>query len=95
MQTNVGVDTAVLAVRHAFDSITSQRVFYGNSLAQLGTQQTYLNGVKLQLATQENAVGGADPAAAATAAVTAATARSAALQAANSLLTTSLFNFLK
>ena len=95
VQTNVAVDTSVLFVRHVFDSITSQRVFYGNSLQQLGTQQTYLNGVKLQLATQENAVGGADPAAAATAAVTAATARSAALQAANSLLTTSLFNFLK
>ena len=95
VQTNVAVDTSVLFVRHVFDSITSQRVFYGNSLQQLGTQQTYLNGVKLQLAEQENAVGGADPAAAATAAVTAATARSAALQAANSLLTTSLFNFLK
>ena len=95
VQTNVGVDTAVLSLRHAFDSITGQRVFFGNSLSQLGNQQTYLNGVKLQLATQENAVGGADPAAAASAAVTAATARTAALQAANSLLTTSLFNFLK
>ena len=95
VQTNVGVDTAVLAVRHAFDSITNQRVFFGNSLSQLGSQQTYLNNVKLQLATQENAIGGADPAAAATAAVTASTARTAALQAANSLLSTSLFNFLK
>jgi flagellar hook-associated protein 3 FlgL len=95
VQTNTNIDTTVLATRHAFDSITSQRVFYGNSLSQLGSQQTYLNGLKLQLSTQENAVGGADPAAAATAAVTAATARSAALQAANSLLSTSLFNYLK
>jgi len=95
VQTNTNIDTTVLALRSAFDSITSQRVFYGNSLSQLGSQQTYLNGVKLELAIQENAVGGTDPAAATTNAVTAATARSAALQATNSLLSTSLFNYLK
>ncbi len=95
VQSNTGLDVAVLAVRKAFDSITSQRVFYGNILQQLDSQQTTLHGVKLQLSQQENAVGGADPAAAASAAVNAATARSAALQAASSLLHTSLFDFLK
>ena len=95
VQTNTGLATAVLAVRKAFDSITSQRVFYGNTLQQLDAQQTSIHGVKLQLSQQENAVGGADPAAAASAAVNAATARTAALQAASSLLHTNLFDFLK
>ena len=40
VQTNTNIDTTVLALRSAFDSITSQRVFYGNSLSQLGSQQT-------------------------------------------------------
>ncbi len=95
VQSNTGIDIAVAAVRKAFDSITSQRVFYGNTLNQLDAQQTSLNGERLQLAQQENTVGGADPAAAASAAVNAATARSAALQAASSLLRTNLFDFLK
>jgi flagellar hook-associated protein 3 FlgL len=95
VQSNTGIDTAVVAIRKSFDSITSQRVFYGNALRQLDAQQTSLHGEKLQLAQQENAVGGADPVAAASTAVNAATARSAALQAASSLLRTSLFDFLK
>jgi flagellar hook-associated protein 3 FlgL len=95
VQSGTGVPAAVAELSKSFDSITSQRVFYGNTLQQLGAQQTSISAGKLQLAQQENAVGGADPAAAASAAVNAATARTAALQAANSLLTTSLFNFLK
>jgi flagellar hook-associated protein 3 FlgL len=95
VQNNTGIDTAVLGLRKAFDVVTTQRVFYGNVLQQLDAQQTSINSEKLQLARQENAVGGADPAAAASAAVSAATARTAALQAATSLLNTSLFNFLK
>ena len=95
VQNNTGIDTAVLGLRKAFDAVTTQRVFYGYALQQLDAQQTSISSEKLQLAQQENAVGGADPAAAASAAVSAATARTAALQAANSLLNTSLFNFLK
>src|SRR5882762_3564111 len=95
VQNNTGIDTAVLGLRKAFDVVTTQRVFYGNVLQQLDAQQTSINSEKLQLSKQENAVGGADPAAAASAAVSAATARTAALQAATSLLNTSLFNFLK
>ncbi len=95
VQSGTGVAAAVSELNASFGSVTSQRVFYGNTLQQLGAQQTSISAGKLQLAQQENAVGGADPAAAASAAVNAATARNAALQAANSLLTTSLFNFLK
>jgi flagellar hook-associated protein 3 FlgL len=93
--TNTGLAAAVAELSKSFQSVTTQRVFYGNALQQLDAQTTSINGQKLQLSQQENAVGGADPTAAASASVNAATARNAALQAANSLLTTSLFNFLK
>src|SRR6266852_6277301 len=61
VQNNTGIDTAVLGLRKAFDVVTTQRVFYGNVLQQLDAQQTSINSEKLQLASQENAVGGADP----------------------------------
>jgi flagellin-like hook-associated protein FlgL len=40
--------------------VDSQRVFYGNALNQLNTQQTYLSGEGTQLAQEQNTVGAAD-----------------------------------
>jgi flagellin-like hook-associated protein FlgL len=57
-------------------------------------QQTFLNSEKLQLSQQENQVGGADLAAAATSLSSAQTARQAALQAAARVSGTNLFDFL-
>jgi flagellar hook-associated protein 3 FlgL len=95
LQTDTGMDAAVAGVRTAFDHVTSQRVFYGNALNQLQSQQTYLNSDKLQLSQQENTVGGADLAAAATSLLSAQNARSAALSAAGRITQLSLFDYLK
>ena len=94
LQTNTGIDTAVSGVRAAFDQVTAQRVFYGNAMNQLQSQQTYLNSDKLLLSQQENAVGGADLAAATTNLLSAQNARSAALAAAGKISQLSLFDYL-
>jgi len=95
LQTNTGADAAVGGVRTAFDHVTAQRVFYGNALNQLESQQGYLNSAKLQLSQQENSVGGTDMAAAATNLLSAQNARSAALAAAGRISQMSLFDYLK
>lgn len=94
LQTNTGIDTAVSGVRAAFDHVTAQRVFYGNAMNQLQSQQSYLNSDKLLLSQQENAVGGADLAAATTNLLSAQNARSAALAAAGKISQLSLFDYL-
>lgn len=95
LQNNSGIDTAVAAVRTAFDHVTGQRVFYGNTLTQIDSQQAYLNGQKLQLSQQENTVGGADMTAVASQLVNAANAHNAALAAVAKTSQLSLFDFLK
>ena len=94
LQSNTGIDTAVTGVRAAFDHVTAQRVFYGNAMNQLQSQQTYLNNDKLLLSQQENAVGGADLVAATTNLLSAQNARSAALAAAGKISQFSLFDYL-
>jgi len=39
VSTNTGTDTAVSAVRQAFDFVTSQRVFYGNGMNQIQSRR--------------------------------------------------------
>lgn len=94
LQNNTGIDAAATAVRTAFDHVTAQRVFYGNAMNQLESQQTYLNSDKLLLSQQENAVGGADLAAATTNLLSAQNARAAALAAAGKISQLSLFDYL-
>ncbi len=94
LQSNSGVDAAVIDVRRAFDHVAAQRVFYGNALAQMDDQQTFLRSEKLQLSQQEDQVGGADLAAAVTNLSNAQTGRDAALQAAARLSGTNLFDYL-
>jgi flagellar hook-associated protein 3 FlgL len=95
LQANSGADTAVTDVRAAFDHVTAQRVFYGNAMNQLNSQEDYLNNNKLQLSKQENAVGGADLATATTNLLNAQNARSAALGAASRIAQLNLFDYLK
>lgn len=94
LQNNAGIDVAVAGVRQAFDQVSAQRVFYGNSMNQLSAQQTFLNNSKLALSEQENQIGGADLAAAASRLVNAENARNAALAAAARISGTTLFDFL-
>ena len=60
LQSGTGISTAVTEVSSAYNSIDSQRVFYGNALNQLDAQQTYLSSETTQLAQQQNTVGSAD-----------------------------------
>ena len=92
---NSGIDTAVGEVKKAFDYVTTQRVFYGNSLNQIGAQQSFLSSEKLNLSTQENAVSSADPSAVASQLVKAQTAQNATLAAMGRVPQTSLFDYLK
>jgi flagellar hook-associated protein 3 FlgL len=94
LENNSGVDIAVTGVRSAFDHVTSQRVFYGNALNQIQSQQTYLNSDKLQLAQQQDTVGATDVAATVSQIVNAENARQAALAAVGKLSQMSLFNYL-
>jgi flagellar hook-associated protein 3 FlgL len=54
------ISTAVGEVTNASNYIDEQRVFYGNTVSQLNSQQTYLNSETTELAQQQNTLGAAD-----------------------------------
>jgi len=95
LQSNTGYDAAIASVRSAFDYVSQQRVFYGNRMNQAQSQSNYLNTAKLQLAQEENTLGGADLAAAATQLSAAQASTSATLAAIARFGQTSLFDYLK
>ena len=84
-----------MTVRTAFDHITSQRVFYGNTLNQLQAQQDFLQSEKVDLATAQNAIAAADVAKTATNLTQAQVAVNAELAAMSKISQTSLFDYLK
>jgi len=96
LQSNTGLPAASANLSQAFSQFTSQRVFYGNTLQQLQSTQTYLNTDKTQLAQQENNLVGADLAASITNLQQATVATNAILSATGQILNTmNLLNFLK
>ena len=96
LQTNTGLPAANTNLQQAFSQLTNQRVFYGNTLQQLQSTQTYLNSNKLQLAQQENALVGADLASSISNLEQSSTATSAILSATGQILSTlNLLNYLK
>jgi len=94
LKNNEGIDTAVQGLRTAFDNLTAQRVFYGNTLSQLSSQQVFLQNQQLQLSTQENDLVGIDPAVAASRVVTSKEARDATLAAIGQMSKLNLFDYL-
>jgi flagellar hook-associated protein 3 FlgL len=94
VQSNSGYDAAIAGVRDAFDNILAQRVFYGNGIKQAQSQASYLNTAKLQLSEQENTLGGADIAAAASRLTNAETATNSTLSAMAGFSRLSLFDYL-
>ena len=92
IRSNSGIDSAVSGVRTAFDHITSQRVFYGNTLNQLQAQQDFLQSEKVDLATAQNAIAAADVAKTATNLTQAQVAVNAELAAMSKISQTSLFD---
>jgi flagellin-like hook-associated protein FlgL len=69
-------------------------VFYGNATDQTQSETTYLNAAKLQISQQQNTLGGAIMAAAATNLSQAQTDNQAALAAIAKLSQDNLFNYL-
>ena len=96
LQNNTGLVAANTNLQQAFTQLTRQRVFYGNTLQQLQSTQTYLSNNKVQLAQQENTLVGADLASSITNLQQATTATNAILSATGQILSTlNLLNFLK
>ncbi len=95
LQTNTAIPAAVAAVGSASTTLSSQRVFYGNALNQAQSQTTYLNTAKLQISQQENTLGGADLASAATTLTQTQIDTQATLAAIGKFSQNNLFDFLK
>jgi len=95
LQANNNIGSAVSEVSDAYNHITSQRVFYGNALNQLQTQQNYLNSEKVDLATAADAISATDMAATSTAFTQSQLAIQADLAAMSRMSQSSLFDYLK
>lgn len=89
------ISTATSKVRSAFDHVTAQRVFYGNAVAQLELQESYLADNKLELARQENQIAGIDQFEAISRFVNAQAAHDATLQAAGKVSRLSLLDYVR
>jgi flagellar hook-associated protein 3 FlgL len=91
---NIGA--AVIEAQKALSQVSTQRVFYGNSLNQLTLSENFLNQDKVNLSTQENALVGADIAATATNLAQSQTDQQAVLSATGRILNLpTLLDFLK
>ncbi|HVN18414.1 MAG TPA: flagellar hook-associated protein FlgL [Dongiaceae bacterium] len=95
LQSGSNIDAAVNEVSTAYQHINAQRVFYGNAMNQLNTQQKYLNSETTQLAAQQNTVGGADLSKVISDLVNAQTARQATLEAIGKTQQSNLFDYIK
>src|SRR6476661_7964974 len=97
LQTGTASDarTATNHLRTAFDSLTGQRIFYGNAVNQLNSTQTFLQQEQVTLKSQANNLVGADLTKTAIDLTRAQTAHDAALAAAAKILPTSLLDYLK
>lgn len=89
------ISTAVSEVTSASSYVDSQRVFYGNAVNQLNSQQSYLNTETTQLAAQQNTIGGADLASVISNLGNAQVSRQATLEALAQTQPTNLFSYLK
>jgi flagellar hook-associated protein 3 FlgL len=95
LQSGNNISTAVNEISSAYGHINTQRVFYGNALNQLNSQQTALNSQTTQLAQQQNQIGGADLSKVLSGLVNAQTSRQATLEAIAQTQQTDLFNYIK
>jgi flagellar hook-associated protein 3 FlgL len=95
LQSGTGISTAVTEVGNASSSIDAHRVFYGNALNQINSQQTYLSSETLQLAQQQNTAGGVDLTAVITNLTTAETSLQATLAAIGQTAHVNLFSYIK
>lgn len=95
LQSGTGIDAAVGEVNAAYSYINQQRVFYGNAVNQLDSQQTFLSSETTQLSQQQNGIGGADLAKVISGLQTEETARQATLEAVAQTQQNNLFTYIK
>jgi flagellar hook-associated protein 3 FlgL len=95
LQSNTAIGAAVTSLGAANSYLSAQRVFYGNAANQAQSQSTYLNTAKLQIAQQQNTLGGADLAAAATNLARSQIDTQATLATISKLTQNNLFSYLK
>lgn len=60
LQSGNGISAAAAGVQQAFDQLNSQRVFYGNVLSQIQSNETFLNQESVNLTQQQTNIAGAD-----------------------------------
>ncbi len=89
------IGTAVNQLSSASQSVDSQRVFYGNALSELNSQQTYLSSESTQIAQQQNTEGAADLPAVVTNLTTAETSEQATLDSVAQTARINLFQYLQ
>ena len=95
LKTGTGIDAAVNQVSAAYQHVNAQRVFYGNAMNQLNSQQKYLNSETTQLAEQQNTLAGADLSRVLSDLVNAQTSREATLGAIARTQQGNLFDYIK
>ena len=95
LQAGTNIDSAVNEVSSAYQHINAQRVFYGNAVNQLDSQQSFLNSETTQLAQQQDTIGGADLTKVISNLESAQTSRQATLEAMAQTQQTNLFNYIK
>jgi flagellar hook-associated protein 3 FlgL len=93
--TTTSIGAAVNELNAAYNSINTQRVFYGNGVNQLTAQQTELNSENTQLAQQQDTVGGADLSAVITNLTSSQVSLQATLESIGQRSQTDLFDYLK
>jgi len=90
-----GVETATTALGGSLSYLSQQRVFYGNVLNQLTSNQTYLQQEQVSLQTQANSIDAVDIAKAATDLSEEQVSQSATMAALAKIVPMSLMNYLK
>jgi flagellar hook-associated protein 3 FlgL len=88
------IGNATTEVRNAYDQLTSARTFYGSTVDQVLNTQDFLNNEKVQLGQQQDSTIGVDMNVAATNLTNAEEARNATVQAAASLSSTTLMDYI-
>lgn len=94
LQNSGDVAGATAEVQRALSHITTQRTFYGNSLARLNTAQTFVNQEQLQLSQTESSKLAADMAATITDLTRTQTIQTALLAAGGKISQSTLFDYL-
>ncbi len=92
--TSEDIGNAVTELRNAYDQLTSARTFYGTTVDQLAGTENFINSENVQLAQQQNSTVGIDMNVAVTNLTNAEEARTATVEAATTMRSATLMDYL-